>query len=157
SHLRPQALDQLAQSSANPLLPRILDTPAEYSHAVKPSPIAPGMPAQVILGSMPCQLAWWLQFLSKAVLQLLPEPFHAPGLDDVLQPREAAVLAVTEISRDRNHRLRGRQKSGRTHESDSIGETRVGRTHAVALPEAAAGEHCETGEHASIEVSDEAQ
>src|SRR5262249_34445430 len=156
-HLRTQLFDQFPYTRANPLLPGILDTTAKYPYAVKPSPVALRMPTQVILGSMPCQIARRFQCFSKTALQLVPEPFHSPGFDDVLQPAEAAVLAVAEISMNRNHGLRGRQQSVRTHESDRVGEARVGRTHAVGLPEAAASQHCESGEHAAVEVSDEAQ
>src|SRR5262245_29281133 len=91
SHVGLQAFDHLAQSGANPLLSAILDPPAQYSHAVKPSSVALRMPTQVILGAMPRQGARRLQCLSQSALQLLSEPLYAPGLDDVLQPGQAAV------------------------------------------------------------------
>src|SRR5262249_26018168 len=140
-----------------PLLLSVLDTSAQYPHAVKPSSVALPMPAEVILGAKPCQGARRLQRLPQPVLQLLLEPLRAPSLDNVLQSRAAPITAIAAVAVNRSHVLSLRQSLIRPQERNRVGEGRMPGIHAVTLSEASTREYCEACEHATIEVGDEAE
>src|SRR5262249_54316033 len=81
----------------------------------------------------------------------------APSLDYVFQPRQLAIVPVAEIAVNRNGGLCHCQQLVWPHKPDRVGKTRMAGTHTVALSKAAACEQREAGEHAAVEVRDEAQ
>ncbi len=146
--LRPKGLDDLAQRGAEPAGVGVLDAPVLDEQPVAAEAVTLLVPAEMIVGRCPVELAWRREGERESRPNFGAEPFDAAISEQVLQPSVASIHAVAVVALHGDHRPCDLDHMVRGHVSEWLRHSRPRVRLVGGASEATPDQHVESVERA---------